>query len=154
MHLVSPLVNRRGSAARAALVATIAGVSLILGWPMSAATARPARSPACVAQPVTRALDAQLIAAFRRAAELPRSVRLRITGAQHYGHCATTGWAWAEVSPRPHQRLTYREQVSLQDHSVIYEHRRGGTWVNLGVGPLCGPGALPRAMARAWHERC
>jgi hypothetical protein len=108
----------------------------------------------CSALPAPSDLRSQLIAAYRRVAQLPSSIGLVFHERVRYGRCGTTRWAFGLPVPSRGQRLTEREQITIQDHSPIFKRSPGRVWLNLGIGPLCGAGALPAAMAHAWHMAC
>jgi hypothetical protein len=134
---------------RALLALGVAGCLALA--PTAAAGPARAATTSCAALAVPSWLKGELFARFREGAELPSSVRLRMFEGLKYGRCGGTRWAWGLPVLASGQQLTEREAVSTQDHSPLWERRAGHLWGEYGVGPLCGPGRLPRAMAHAWH---
>jgi len=148
----------RGRARRVALIAILAGAVGLLAAIGSGAAAgnEPSAAAAsqCVALKVGPNLRAQMKAAYRRVSNLPANVRVVIKERVKYGRCGHTHWAWGLPQPASGQVLSEAEQIAIQDHSPIFKRPRGRAWQELGIGPVCGPGALPRAMARAWRLSC
>ncbi len=137
-----------------AIAAAIA-VALALGSGAAAGSPPPAATAShCVALHVGPSLRSQMKAAYRRVSNLPASVRVVIKERVKYGRCGHTHWAWGLPQPASGQVLSEAEQIAIQDHSPIFKRPRGRAWQELGIGPVCGSGALPRAMARAWHLSC
>jgi len=141
---------------RSRSISSLLCMGLALGClAMSAVAPAGARTASgCGSLRLTRAVRGQLDAAYRRATHLPASVRLSSVGRAHYGRCGSTYYAYDRLQPAPGQRLTGQEKVGQQDQSYVDRRGRRGRWVELGLGPRCGPGYIPPALARIWRLRC
>ncbi len=146
-------LDRKRAARTLVLISTAIAIAAPSGAPARTPLAVGA-SEHCRALRVGLNLRSEMIATYRRVSVLPRTVKVVIHERIKYGRCGTTHYAWGLPTPAAGQQLSEQEQITLQDHSPIFRRRPGHPWAELGVGGICEPGELPRAMAHAWHLSC
>lgn len=142
---------RLRAAVSSAVCLSLAAACLVLP---AAATAGARTARHCQNLRLTAAVRGQLDGAYRRATHLPKNIRLTVLGHSYYGRCGRTHYAYIRLSPAPGQHLTMRERIDQQDQSYVNKRTGRGPWTELSLGPTCGHGYIPRALARIWHLAC
>jgi hypothetical protein len=148
--MFAPRCRRYGASLLAVL---LAGVFAAVAPSDPGAAAYP-RAGQCYKLRLTRSVKRQLFGAYRRATHLRAAIRLVVVGRSYYGRCGDLYYAYIQLRPTAGQHLTDREKVSQQDQSYVNKRSNRGAWKELGFGPICGPGYIPRALARVWHFGC